>query len=146
MILKENFICNICSKFLNDPVYLPCHCYVCNEHMLSKANKIKCLNCNEEFPKSKRFKSNQLAKQFIDSDSHLNEEQKSTKQSITNMLSQFDFLLEGFKSNQATFEINVSKQFDKIRFKTDLQREELKKKIDEIALEMIDQTKEREKN
>ena len=29
MILKENFICNICNKFLNDPVYLPCHCYVC---------------------------------------------------------------------------------------------------------------------
>ena len=112
MILQENLICNICNKFLNDPVYLPCHCYVCNKHISSKDNTIKCLRCNEEFPKSKCFKSNQLAKQFIESDSHLTGEQTTKKQSITNMLSQFDALLEEFQSNQANFEINITKQFD----------------------------------
>ena len=63
MNLKENLICNICNKILDDPVFLQCHCYVCNEHMSSKINTIKCLNCNEEFPKSKRFKSNGTVEQ-----------------------------------------------------------------------------------
>jgi WD40 repeat protein len=146
MNFKENLICKLCNKFLHDPVFLPCFCYVCNEHMSSSGNKITCLTCNEEFPKSKRFKSNEFAKKFLNSDLHLTEEQRSTKQSITKMFSEFDCLLEEFKSNQANFEINISERFNEIRNKIDLQREELKKKIDEIALEIIDQTREKEKN
>ena len=146
MNFKENLICNLCNKFLHDPVFLPCFCYVCNEHMSSSGNNIKCLTCNEEFPKSKRFKSNEFAKKFLDSDSHLTEEQRSIKQSIKKMFSEFDCLLEEFKSNQANFEIIISERFNEIRNKIDLQREELKKKIDEIALEIIDQTKEKENN
>ena len=145
MNFKENLICNLCNKYLNDPVFLPCFCYVCNEHMSSSGNNIICVRCNEEYPKPKRFKSNEFAKKFLDSDSHLTEEQISTKQSITKMLSEFDCLLEDFKSNQANFEINISERFNEIRNKIDIQREELKKKIDEIALEMIDQTKDKEK-
>ena len=145
MNLRENLICNICNKFLNDSVFLPCHCCVCNEHMSSKGN-IKCLKCNQEFPKSKRFKPNELIDKILNSDLHLTEEQKSAKKLVAKMLSQFDAFLEGFKSNESSFEINISKQFDEIRNKIDLQREELKKKIDEIALEMIDHTKEKEKN
>jgi hypothetical protein len=106
---------------------------------------IKCLDRNEEFSKSKSFKPNETAKKIINSDSHLTEKHKSSKQSAKFMLAYFEYLLEGFKSNQEHFEINISKQFDEIRFKIDLPREELKKKIDEIALEMIDQTKEGEK-
>ena len=54
------------------------------------------------------------------------------------MLVDFDAFLEELKSNQANFETNISKQFDFIRNKIDLQLEELKKTIDEIALVMID--------
>ena len=146
MNFKDDVICNICKKFLNDPISLPCGCWICNEHVLTKNNNtIKCLYCNEEFSKSKRFKPNETAKKIINSDSHLTEEQKSSKPSAKVMLEYFETLLEGFKLSQEHFEINISKQFDEIRFKIDLQREELKKKIDEIALGMIDQTKEREK-
>ena len=58
MNLKESLICNICKNFLHDPVYLPCHCYVCNDHVLTNDNKIKCLNCNEGFTKSNQLKKN----------------------------------------------------------------------------------------
>ena len=145
MNFKEDAIYNICKKFLQDPISLPCGCWVCNDHALTKNNVIKCLKCNEDFPKSKRFKTNETAKKIINSDSHLTDEQKLAKHSVRKMLSAFDTLLEEFKTNQEAFEINISKQFDEIRFKIDLQREELIEKIDEIALEMIDQTKEREK-
>ena len=143
MNFKEKLICNLCNNFLNDPVYLPCNCYVyvCNAHISTKSNSIKCFNCNEEFQKSKLFKSNEFVKLFIDSDSHLTEEQKSTKQSVLKMLSEFETLLQEFKSNDANFEVNINEHFYEIRNKIDLQREELKKKIDEIALEMIVQTK-----
>ena len=39
---KEHLTCNICKKFLNDSVYLPCDCYVCNKHISSKGKRIKC--------------------------------------------------------------------------------------------------------
>ena len=87
-----------------------------------------------------------MNKKNIAADFHLSEEQKLTKQSIKNMLSDFETLLQEFQSNQENFEINIIKNFDDTRFKIDLQREELKKKIHEIALEMIDQANEKEKN
>ena len=147
MNFKEDVICNICKYFLNDPFYLPCNCHVsvCIDHILIEDSTIKCLTCNEEFKKSKISKPNHTIKKIIEANLHLSSKQKSTKQSVTKILSDFDALLQKFKSSQENFEINISKHFDDIRNKIDLQREELKKKIDDIALEMIDQTKEKEK-
>ena len=146
MNFKDDVICNFCKRFILDPIYLPCGCWICNEHILQKEKNIKCLKCDEEFPKTKRFKSNELVKKIINSDSHLTEQQKSVKVEVSKMLADFDAFLEEFTSNKSDIEINISKQFDDIRNKIDLQREELKNKIDDIALEMIGQTKERENN
>ena len=147
MNFKEDVICNICKHFLKDPVYLPCNCHVsiCTEHILIKDSTIKCLTCNEEFTNSLISKPNHTIKKIIEANLHLSGKQKSTKQSVAKILLDFDALLEKFKSSQENFEINISKHFDDIRNKIDLQREELKKKIDDIALAMIDQTKEKEK-
>ncbi len=56
------------------------------------------------------------------------------------MLSDFDALLEEFKSNHALFEINISNQFGVITILI------YNKKSSKRKLAMIDQTKEREKN
>ena len=92
------------------------------------------------------FYPNEIIKKIIELNIHLNEEQKTTKQTVSKMLSNCDTLLKEFNSNQANFEIKISKIFDQIRRKIDLHREELKNKIDDIALEMIRKTKEKEKN
>ena len=145
MNFKDDAICNICKRFCDDPISLPCYCFVCNEHILGEEKYIKCLKCDEEFLKTKRLKSNELVKKIINSDLHLTEQQKSIKGKVTKMLSDFDTFLDDFKSNQKNFETNISKHFDDIRNKIDIQKIELKNKIDKIATEMIDQTKEKEK-
>ena len=70
-----------------------------------KKKIIKCLKCNQEFSSAKNYKSNEIAKKMIAADLHPSEEQKSTKQSIKKKLSDFDVLLQDFKSNEVNFEI-----------------------------------------
>ena len=52
----------------------------------------------------------------------------------------FEFYDE-FIQNKTQLESDVFEHFQEMRFKVDEQREELKKKIDDIALAMIDETK-----
>ena len=145
MSLTSKVICNICKLFLENPVALPCGCLICNEHVLTNLNiTITCLTCGKEFSTSKRFIPNELAQTIIDEDLHLQDEKKSLKQPLTKIIFDLEKLIEEFKYNHGNFELTVHERFVEIRRKIDTQREELKKKIDDIALEMIDQTKERE--
>lgn len=111
----------------------------------SQENTIKCLTCNEEFPKSKRFKINDSIEALIQVNLHLNEEQKLVKHLLNKIKDDLKILLEEFQKNQFNFELEIHEHFVEIRRKIDYQREELKNKIDEIALKMIDLTKEKEK-
>jgi predicted AlkP superfamily phosphohydrolase/phosphomutase len=50
-----------------------------------------------------------------------------------------------FIQNQAKLDSDVFNHFQEMRFQIDQHREEIKKKIDDIALAMIDQTTKNEK-
>ena len=82
-----------------------------------------------------RFKPQQLSLNWLDSLQQMKLCKKWKNRSL------FSARL---KYNHGNFELTVHERFVEIRRKIDTQREELKKKIDDIALEMIDQTKERE--
>ena len=51
--LKLSLTCSYCSKILKCPIKLPCKDLICQEHLhekeVVKQNKIKCLNCKQEF-------------------------------------------------------------------------------------------------
>ena len=131
--------------FLNDPIYLPCYCWVCGDHLSDNSDTIRCGNCDEVFPKSKKFKPNNTAQKIIEEDLHLSEETKQSKKTLSKLILDMEMLLVEFAENQGNFEMEVHERFTDLRRKIDTQREELKKKIDDIALEMIDQTKEDER-
>jgi hypothetical protein len=106
---------------------------------------IKCNKCNEEFGvKNNDFKSNQTLNKLMESQSYLNEEEISLKQGLEVSIKKFFELYEEFVQNKSILETDVYDHFQEMRFQIDEQREELKKRIDDIALAMIDQTKKHE--
>ena len=143
MNLKSEVICDICKRFLRDPVYLPCFTVVCNEHVQkAKAEKrhIKCLTCNTSFDTTKSaFTVCKMAASILDKELYLSEEEKSLKNSIQNMLKQIEHLQIEIKPKHDESELKIHQQFSEIRRQIDIRREELKAKIDEIALKLIDQ-------
>jgi len=139
-------VCSYCSKIIKDPITLPCNHSICGEHLIDRdvvnPNKIKCKNCNQEYPvKGNAFESNNVLTKLIESQSYLSEEEKSLKQEFEASVRKFFQFYDDFIQNKTQLESDVFEHFQEMRFQIDQQREELKKKIDDIALAMIDETK-----
>ena len=148
--LKLELICNICKLILKDPISLPCLSAVCGEHLHDDSTKngiITCMKCNKEFkvPES-GFPQNEVLSNILAKEFHLNDEEKAIKHSIQDMIQTLEGLQEVLKQNNSDdLEANSFEHYSEIRRKIDIQREELKAKIDEIAIKMIAQVNEKEK-
>jgi hypothetical protein len=70
---------------------------------------------------------------------------KHSKISIQDLIDQLEQLQNEFSLKHADIELSSFDHFKEVRRQIDIHRETLKAKIDEIALKMIDQTNEREK-
>ena len=106
-----------------------------------KENRIKCKKFKEEFgAKNNHFKSNETLSQLIESQSYLCEEETSLKHELEVSLQKFFEFYDAFIQNRTQLESDVFDHFQEIRFQIDQHREELKKRIDEISLSMIDET------
>jgi len=149
--LRSKLTCSYCSKIFRDPIFLPCDDSICLEHLsereVLKANEIKCNKCNEEFQvKNNDFKSNTYLKNSIENQSYLSREEQSLKQELEESIRQFFQFCEELIQNKSKLDSNVFDHFQEMRFQVDEHREELKKKIDEIALAMIDKIKKSEES
>jgi hypothetical protein len=144
--LKSQLTCSYCSRIYKDPITLPCNDSICGEHLserdVVKQNKIICKNCNQEYPvKENVFESNNVLTKLIDSQSYLSVDEASLKQELEVSVRKFFQLYDAFIQNKTQLESEVFEHFQEMRFQIDQQREELKKKIDDISLGMIDETK-----
>jgi hypothetical protein len=142
---KSQMTCSYCSKIFKKPILLPCHDSICLEHLsekaVVKANRIKCNKCNEEFGvKDNKFKPNEALNKLIESHSHLSNDEISLKQKLRASIRNFFDFYDEFNQNKSKLDLDVFNHFQEMRFRIDEHREELKKKIDEIALEMINET------
>jgi hypothetical protein len=112
------------------------------ERDVVKENRIKCNKCNEEFQiKDNDFKSNESLKKLLESHSYLSDEEMSFKQKLEESIHKFFEFYDEFQQNRTKLDMDIFEHFHEMRFRIDEHREELKKRIDEIALAMIDQTK-----
>jgi hypothetical protein len=147
---KSQLTCSYCSRIFKDPIDLPCGDSICREHLsektVVKANRIKCKECNEEFGvKNNDFKSNNQLKTLIESHSHLSKDEKSLKHELEVSIGKFFEFYDEYVQNRNKSESDIFNHFQELRSQIDQHREELKKRIDDIALAMIDQTKKYEK-
>ena len=150
MSLKSEFICSICKLVLsNTPVTLPCTHVMCNQHLrdgTAKDSSIRCLECDQEFDvPSNGFPPNKIISSVITKDLHLSDEEKTLKYAMQTLIQQLESLQSDLKQKLSDLERINFDHFSEVRRQIDVQREELKKKIDEIALKMINLVKEKEK-
>jgi methyl-accepting chemotaxis protein len=125
---------------------LPCEDNICLQHLkekeVVKQNAIKCVKCAENFPiKGHDFKSNKTLKQLIEDKSYLSEEEMNLKKNLEESIRKFFGFYDEFILNKSKVDTIVFNHFQELRFKIDEHRERLKAKIDDVALEMIEQTK-----
>jgi hypothetical protein len=144
-MLKSQLTCSFCSKMYKHPIILPCNDTICREHLAErdvvKENRLKCKACNEELGvKGYDFKSNEAISKLIESHSYLNEEEMSLKRELEDSIRTFFEFFDEFNQNRTKLDLDVYNHFHEVRFKIDEHREELKKRIDDIALKMIDET------
>jgi hypothetical protein len=145
-MLKSQVTCSYCSQIIKDPILLPCDDSICREHLnegnILKQNMIKCKKCNAEIGvKDKQFKSNEAIVKLIESQSYLSSEEKSLKHELEDSIRKFFDYFDEFNQNRTQLESDAFEHFQELRFQIDEHREELKKRIDDIALKMIDETK-----
>jgi hypothetical protein len=150
MNLKLDFECSCCNKILKNPIQLPCLCdTICAEHLkdsnVLKEKSIKCNRCQEVFPLNEsEFKSNRIVQNLLAKEIYLSGGEKKLKKSLETRLKLFYNLAEQLEQDENVAQMESHNHFQEIRRKLDLQREELKEKIDKIYFEMIDETKEKE--
>ena len=156
---KSELICNICKLILKDPVSLPCSHAVCAEHFrdgTSKNGMIKCLICLIDFDvPTSGFEANLALTNLLNSESYLSAEEKSIKRELNYLIERLKYMHGIVKSKHQIMEVTSFDHFSEIRRQIDIRREELyakidnnkeepKAEIDEIALQLIEQTRERE--
>lgn len=145
MSIKSDLVCPICKEIFNNPVFFPCHCTFCKQHVEEFLNKekelCKCPLCKEESPIPKQFKENSRIKTIIEKDGHLNEEEKMLKKSIEEIPIEYERIVNEIQTKEREFELIRFDHFADIRRSIDLRRENLKLAIDKIAEEMIDEVK-----
>ena len=78
---------------------------------------------------------------LLESHSYLSEEEIELKHVLKECIQKFFQFYDKFIQNRTKLESNVFDHFQEIRFHIDEHREELKKRIDDIALAMIAETK-----
>ena len=150
MSFSSKFICNICKLVLSSkPISLPCSSIVCNEHLqdgTAKDGLIRCLKCDQEFVVPQNgFPLHEMTSNMLKNDEHLNNVEKTLKQAIQELTLKLDQLLDEFKRKHSDLERKSFDHFSEIRRQINIQREELKVKIDEIAVKLIGQVNEKEK-
>jgi hypothetical protein len=143
---KSSLTCSYCSKIFKNPIELPCKHHLCKEHLAEKnvanENKIKCGECKQDFDiKGAGFKTIEILMKQIDDHIYLSDEELTLKKQIQYSIRQFFQMYEQFTLNKTTVDLDVHEHFQEIRFQLDEHREELKQKIDDIYMKMIDKTK-----
>ena len=144
--LKSSLTCSNCSKIFKDPVELPCDDYICREHLkekdVIKQNKIKCSKCKQEFGvKDTDFKSVKAYNKLLLDQVHLSQIEINLRLKIEESIKIFYERYEELTQSKNLLDLDCHNHFQEVRRQIDLQREKLKKKIDKIALEMIENTK-----
>jgi hypothetical protein len=130
-----DYICFVCHKIFDEPIYLPCLCKIsiCKEHTTLTSNRdsnfsINCPKCNLSFnivsiydPK----KENTLLKRQIENSFHLSPSIKQLKKDFDSCLDSMNNLTNELRQNIDEFSLVQANHFENVRRDIDIRRETL---------------------
>jgi hypothetical protein len=99
----------------------------------------KCQNVFEV--KGKEFSFNNIVKQLLDEEAYLTSEEKELTQKLNESIRLFHQMYDDLLLNKNSLDLECHTHFQEIRFQLDEHREKFKENIDDIYMEMIEQTK-----
>lgn len=145
-LIKKTITCQYCKNVYSNPIFLPCFNTICENHIDElvkdkKTNLIKCFFCNQEHEKpDEGFKTNQMAKDVINSNSYLTEEEKEAKIELEIVKNQLDRFVDEYAKIETQTDAYISDYFSRIRAKIETQRSYLKLKIDKLADKLVNES------
>lgn len=142
--VKEIATCEHCEKFLETPVTLPCLKTICESHvkeMQATPEKTlieECSFCKKshEIPDS-GFEQNLKIKNLIESNIHLNQEEKQLKTHLETLIRNLTILVHNLDKKEAETEKTLEDKVKEIKEQVDLASRDLKNKIDEISNKLL---------
>ena len=145
MDFKQALSCNICRLVLTDPVSLPCYCVVCGHHIFERnmlKNNIRCKTCERDFDVPKDgFKSNNMFQVILNSDFHLTHDEKRLKCHIGEISESTKLLINEIEEKKKHLQVVCQDHFTKICKQINSNQGDIKKKIEDISLSLVDKTK-----
>jgi hypothetical protein len=144
--LIAELTCLHCLKILREPMKLTCGDSICKEHLEANVTSFVCKSCKKEIHLGDGYealKGNTIVQNLIEKQVYLTEDELQLKKSLEESIEMFYQLNRKFRDSKDREELPIKfhEHFQEMRRQIDLQREELKDKIDKIALSMIDQVK-----
>ena len=142
---KSDLVCKICQRILDDPIHLPCFCTICKAHLQDKSVKngtLSCESCGDTFDvENLKVRTNTHVKIIVEANEHLTQQEKDVKRDIQACIQTWSQLYAQFVNELNYLETNSHEHFTELRRQIDIHREQLTQKIDQIALDMIEKTK-----
>lgn len=145
-LIKKTITCQYCKNVFSKPVFLPCFNTICESHideLISdqKTHLIRCFFCNQEHEKpDDGFKTNQMARDVISSNSYLTDEEKQAKIELDIVNNQLERFVDDFSKIEAHTDAYISDYFGRIRAKIETQRAHLRLKVDKLADRLADES------
>ena len=140
MIIRSYLDCKICNKILRKPITLPCSCTVCYEHVNeNKSGTFNCLSCNENIQTPMHgFKINKILDDIIVNELYLTDEERNLKRELCEASIKLRQLAEECEQKKSEFKELKFEHVDALKQKVHLRREILKKEIDHVADEIVE--------
>ena len=124
-----------------EPIELPCTNSICKSHM-EEIKTDDCIFCNQRHDiKSDQVKLSESLSQTLATNLHLTEQEKRIKNEIEQLFAETNRLTEKLQNAEREADTFCYDHFANIMNAIDLQKEELKLKIDHIAESLINQVK-----
>ena len=139
-IIKDIVTCKLCKTFFRDPVYLPCHCVVCKDHvsdMLTGEDKksVRCGLCKKTHDVDcSKLPENLQYKKIIEAQEHLTDEEKQIKLKIVEESAQTLSQLKKVNDIQINFMRSYKKHLKDL---IESRKSELLAKLSSISCELF---------
>ena len=139
MNIKEELTCKQCKSIYNEPIFLYCCSdHICKEHLSKELsnlslNKITCPFCSSEIDKH-GLNVNKLIQKLVANELHKFKIYPKYKELINNFKSEIDALEKIAKHPENL----IYEKFSELKRQVDLDRENSKAKIDDLANDMIE--------
>ena len=140
--LRKNVTCRVCLSIFVEPIILPCGNTICKSHYTG-FNKRECAFCKHAHDLLlSGLVVNESFNKIIASDLYLNEEETKFKESFCKKLGKTTTLFKELKAKEADTEALCHNHFGALIENIEVQKEELKLRLDKFGEKLKEQVKE----